>query len=129
MDGYFSRPVLYSIVSLAYLLVQFHGLRSTHVKCLPSVQRAVTYHGVRLQFGMTRQNFLIKLALPLYFYFVTRSRDLLYPRHRALVPLGQRIPIHCSVVTERLARMTVYVTVQELDHPGIGAKTVHTEAG
>lgn len=56
--------------------------------------------GVRIQFGMARNIHLINFALTLYLYFITLARDLLDPRHGALVPLGQRIPVHSDNVTE-----------------------------
>jgi len=90
--------------------MQSHGLGPAAVDCVSIVQRAVCLYRVRLKFGLARQNFLIKFAHPMYLYFIARARDLFDPRHRTLVPLGQRIPVHCDDVTKVLTRMAVMVT-------------------
>ena len=79
---------------------------------------------------MACQNFLIKLALPLYFYLITCARVLLYSHHRALVSLRWRIPSLRTDVTVALAGMTVVVTSEKFLHgPRLRGETVHTKMG
>ena len=83
-----------------------------------------------LQIGMTCQTFLIKLALPLYFYLIRRARDLLYSHHRAHISLRYGIPSNSSDVTVGLACMTVVVTPEKFVHgPCLLAETVHIKVG
>jgi len=77
--------IWYSFFSLVYLVVQSHGLGLTPIQNISSIKRSMLYYEMCLQFGMACQNCLINLALPLYLYPVSDTRDLLYSRHRSLV--------------------------------------------
>ena len=114
---------------LACFIMETHGLGSTPVQGISSIQRALFYYRMCEQLGfLFHYSRGVNFALPSYSDLISCLCYLLESCHHAFMTIGQSLATRRANVSKRLARVSVVIATEKFVHrPGLRTVPIHAE--